>query len=97
LERSEKERTIFKALEKVAAEIGAKHIIYDIYLTFHEVATGIAYLMQTTPYVPILVECELSFFLSFVVISDSLIVFFHRAMVKRMLAYCATVPALMAP
>ncbi|KAF8814288.1 Aldo/keto reductase [Phlegmacium glaucopus] len=40
-ERSEKEETVSKALEKVAAEIGAKHIT----------SVAIAYLMQKTPYV----------------------------------------------
>ncbi|KAF8814301.1 Aldo/keto reductase [Phlegmacium glaucopus] len=40
-ERNEKERTVSKALEKVAAEIGAKHIT----------SVAIAYLMQKTPYV----------------------------------------------
>ncbi|KAF8814304.1 hypothetical protein BYT27DRAFT_7250149 [Phlegmacium glaucopus] len=40
-ERNEKEKTVCKALEKVAAEIGAKHIN----------SVAIAYLMQKTPYV----------------------------------------------
>jgi len=40
-ERNEKEKTVCKALEKVAAEIGAKHIT----------SVAIAYLMQKTPYV----------------------------------------------
>ncbi|KAF8814298.1 Aldo/keto reductase [Phlegmacium glaucopus] len=40
-ERNEKERTVCKALEKVAAEIGAKHIN----------SVAIAYLMQKIPYV----------------------------------------------
>lgn len=60
-ERNDKEKTVCKALEKVAAEIGAKHItsgIYyslllryflDFWLKFYQVA--IAYLMQKTPYV----------------------------------------------
>ncbi|KAF8814291.1 arylalcohol dehydrogenase [Phlegmacium glaucopus] len=44
-ERNEKEKTVSKALEKVAAEIGAKNIN----------SVAIAYLMQKTPYVfPIL-------------------------------------------
>jgi len=40
-ERNEQERSVCKALEKVAAEVGAKHIT----------AVAIAYLMQKTPYV----------------------------------------------
>ncbi|PPQ78310.1 hypothetical protein CVT25_011681 [Psilocybe cyanescens] len=40
-ERTEKEKTVCKALEKVAGEVGAKHIT----------AVAIAYLMQKTPYV----------------------------------------------
>jgi aryl-alcohol dehydrogenase-like predicted oxidoreductase len=40
-ERNEKEKMVCKALEKVAAEIGAKHIT----------SVAIAYLMQKTPYV----------------------------------------------
>ncbi|KAF8193702.1 NADP-dependent oxidoreductase domain-containing protein [Pholiota molesta] len=40
-ERNEKEKKVCKALEKVAAEIGAKHIT----------SVAIAYLMQKTPYV----------------------------------------------
>lgn len=61
-ERNEKEKIVCKALEKVAAEIGAKHItagncssnqevfsLVDIYLFFLQVA--IAYVMQKTPYV----------------------------------------------
>jgi len=40
-ERNEKEKTVCKALEKVAAEIGVKHIT----------SVAIAYLMQKTPYV----------------------------------------------
>ena len=56
-ERNEKEKIVCKALEKVAEEIGAKHITSgkDIsskflhWLMFCQVA--IAYLMQKTPYV----------------------------------------------
>jgi aryl-alcohol dehydrogenase-like predicted oxidoreductase len=58
-ERNEKERMVCKALEKIAVEIGTKHITSGIYppnlymllhwLMFHQVA--IAYLMQKTPYV----------------------------------------------
>ena len=58
-ERNEKEKTVCKALEKVAAEVGAKHItsgilfiffkIFDIWLKFSQVA--IAYIMQKAPYV----------------------------------------------
>jgi len=40
-ERNDKEKAVCKALEKVAAEIGAKHIT----------SVAIAYLMQKTPYV----------------------------------------------
>ncbi|TFK49877.1 Aldo/keto reductase [Heliocybe sulcata] len=40
-ERTEKEKTVCKALEKVAAEVGTEHIQ----------AVAIAYLMQKTPYV----------------------------------------------
>ncbi|KAF8814302.1 Aldo/keto reductase [Phlegmacium glaucopus] len=59
-ERNEKERTISKALEKVAAEIGAKHITSGIIFVklkvFFDIAdislkVAIAYLMQKTPYV----------------------------------------------
>ena len=56
-ERNEKEKTICKALEKVAAEIGANHItagklffkLRYLGLMFSPVA--IAYVMQKTPYV----------------------------------------------
>ena len=58
-ERNEAEKTVCKALEKVAAEIGAKQISSGIYppnlnillrwLMFHQVA--IAYLMQKAPFV----------------------------------------------
>jgi len=40
-ERTDKEKTVCKALEKVAAEVGAKHIT----------SVAIAYVMQKTPYV----------------------------------------------
>ena len=59
-ERNEKEKKMSKALEKVAEEVGAKHITSGIYpsnlnnfivrwLMFDQVA--IAYLLQKTPYV----------------------------------------------
>jgi aryl-alcohol dehydrogenase-like predicted oxidoreductase len=62
-ERNDKEKTVCKALEKVAAEIGAKHItsgncflkpkhsltLANVSSLNHQVA--IAYLMQKTPYV----------------------------------------------
>ncbi|KAF8810939.1 Aldo/keto reductase [Phlegmacium glaucopus] len=47
-ERNEQEKTVCKALEKVAADIGAKHIN----------SVAIAYLMQKTPYVFPIIGCR---------------------------------------
>ena len=40
-ERNEKEKTVCKALEKVAAEIGAKHITSGIYSLYFEISMDI--------------------------------------------------------
>ena len=60
-ERNEKEKKISRALEKVAAEIGAKHINSGMFVLsvlqyrcldlFLQLAVAIAYLMQKAPYV----------------------------------------------
>ena len=59
-ERNEREKTVCKALEKVAAEVGTKHITSGIYFFDWDIhrhwanvlfKVAIAYLMQKTPYV----------------------------------------------